>query len=53
MLSFAFRDHYLVAVEWVTDNLISVVWMNRPQNLSIVTHCEQMRHWACHEVSED
>ena len=44
-------EHYVVGVKWVNDNLVSVIWMNRAQNLSVITHCEERRLWACHEVS--
>ncbi len=47
------RDHYVTGVRWVTPTLLSVVWMNREQNLSVVTHCEQQRRWGCHEVREE
>ncbi|XP_076028317.1 dipeptidyl peptidase 10 isoform X2 [Oratosquilla oratoria] len=33
------QDHYFTAVTWVTLSTISVVWMNRAQNTSIITTC--------------
>lgn len=46
---FCFRDHYFTAVSWVSLTEISVVWLNRPQNLSIVTICSSPK-WDCREV---
>nr|XP_045608607.1 dipeptidyl peptidase 4-like [Procambarus clarkii] len=32
-------DHYFTAVTWVDATTVSVVWMNRAQNTSVVTLC--------------
>ncbi|KAK4304092.1 hypothetical protein Pmani_023954 [Petrolisthes manimaculis] len=33
------QDHYFTAVTWVDTQVVSVVWMNRAQNTSVVTSC--------------
>ncbi|XP_069158727.1 venom dipeptidyl peptidase 4 isoform X2 [Procambarus clarkii] len=33
------QDHYFTAVTWVDATTVSVVWMNRAQNTSVVTLC--------------
>lgn len=44
-----YRDHYFTAVSWISLTEICVVWLNRPQNLSIVTICSSPK-WDCREV---
>jgi hypothetical protein len=46
-------DYYITAADWVGDSndFISVTWMNRAQNLSIVTTCHHDQNWTCHGVS--
>ncbi|XP_037959128.1 prolyl endopeptidase FAP [Teleopsis dalmanni] len=34
------EDHYFTSASWVTDTEISVVWLNRPQNISVVSICK-------------
>ncbi|XP_064598023.1 dipeptidyl peptidase 4-like [Liolophura sinensis] len=36
---FADKDHYFTAVSWRDDNYVMVLWLNRPQNYSIITVC--------------
>ncbi|XP_065353378.1 inactive dipeptidyl peptidase 10 isoform X1 [Cloeon dipterum] len=45
-------DFYITAADWVGDSndFITVTWMNRAQNLSVVTTCHQDQNWTCHEV---
>ncbi|CAB3386697.1 Hypothetical predicted protein [Cloeon dipterum] len=45
-------DFYITAAAWVGDSndFITVTWMNRAQNLSVVTTCHQDQNWTCHEV---
>lgn len=44
------REHYFASAAWVSQTEVSVVWMNRAQNLSIVTLCKSPM-WYCQEVS--
>jgi Dipeptidyl peptidase IV (DPP IV) N-terminal region len=46
-------EYYITAADWVGDSndFISVTWMNRAQNLSIVTTCHHDQNWTCHGVS--
>ena len=48
--SFVSSDHYITGVKWVSNKLISVSWMNRAQNVSIISHCREARMWTCTEV---
>lgn len=46
------REHYVTSLSWVHLNQqISVVWMNRAQNLSIISSCSSPK-WICVEVIE-
>jgi Dipeptidyl peptidase IV (DPP IV) N-terminal region len=45
------REHYFASAAWVSQTEVSVVWMNRPQNLSVVTLCKSPM-WYCQEVSK-
>ena len=49
--SFVSSDHYITGVKWVSNKLVSVSWMNRAQNVSIISHCREARMWTCTEVS--
>uniref|UniRef100_A0AAR5PBW8 Venom dipeptidyl peptidase 4 n=2 Tax=Dendroctonus ponderosae TaxID=77166 RepID=A0AAR5PBW8_DENPD len=42
-------DYYFTAVSWISLTEISVVWLNRPQNLSVVTICSSPK-WDCKET---
>lgn len=44
-----YREHYFTSAAWVSQTEVSVVWMNRPQNLSVVTLCKSPM-WYCQEV---
>jgi Dipeptidyl peptidase IV (DPP IV) N-terminal region len=46
----SFREHYFASAAWVSQTEVSVVWMNRAQNLSVVTLCKSPM-WYCQEVS--
>ncbi|XP_034241938.1 venom dipeptidyl peptidase 4 [Thrips palmi] len=49
-LAFGFnRDYYLSAATWLSSTEVSVVWMNRPQNLTIISICKSPT-WACVET---
>ncbi|XP_035703535.1 inactive dipeptidyl peptidase 10 isoform X2 [Folsomia candida] len=43
------RDHYFSAVKWITKELVVVVWMNRRQNVSIISTCQSPR-FQCQEI---
>ncbi|XP_018328752.1 inactive dipeptidyl peptidase 10 isoform X2 [Agrilus planipennis] len=47
----AHSDYYFTAVSWVTLTEICVVWLNRPQNMSIVSICKTPT-WICHETQK-
>ncbi|XP_009892953.1 PREDICTED: dipeptidyl peptidase 4 [Charadrius vociferus] len=43
-------DHYLSVVTWVTDERISLQWLKRIQNFSVLTVCDfssTLGNWAC------
>nr|CAD7408676.1 unnamed protein product [Timema cristinae] len=46
---FCFSDFYFTAVTWVSLTEVCVIWMNRPQNLSLVTVCKSPM-WYCQET---
>lgn len=48
--SFLVRDRYYTNVAWISQTEISVVWLNRQQNLSVVSLCKSPM-WHCQEVS--
>ncbi|KAJ8787018.1 hypothetical protein J1605_023160 [Eschrichtius robustus] len=35
-----FREYYITMVKWVSNTKTVVRWLNRPQNISILTVCE-------------
>uniref|UniRef100_T1JEK3 Venom dipeptidyl peptidase 4 n=1 Tax=Strigamia maritima TaxID=126957 RepID=T1JEK3_STRMM len=41
-------DHYFSTVRWIDNKTVSVVWLNRPQNISIITICTAPL-WYCNE----
>lgn len=47
-----FREYYFTAVSWISLTEVSVVWLNRPQNLSLVSVCKTPM-WHCQEVSNE
>uniref|UniRef100_A0ACB8ELE8 Uncharacterized protein n=1 Tax=Sphaerodactylus townsendi TaxID=933632 RepID=A0ACB8ELE8_9SAUR len=38
--SFQDREYYITMVKWVTQSQLAVRWLNRPQNVSVLTLCE-------------
>ena len=47
---FLFRDHYFTGVSWSPkSDRVAVNWMNRGQNVSIVSECKDPI-WICTEV---
>ncbi|XP_023716434.1 inactive dipeptidyl peptidase 10 [Cryptotermes secundus] len=45
------QEFYLTSAGWVgnDNNHVSAVWMNRPQNISIITSC-RAPNWTCFET---
>ncbi|KAG5683000.1 hypothetical protein PVAND_012312 [Polypedilum vanderplanki] len=43
------REHYFASAAWVSQTEVSIVWMNRAQNLSVVTLCKSPM-WYCQET---
>lgn len=43
-------EYYFTAVSWISLTEVCIVWLNRPQNLSLVTVCKSPM-WHCQEVS--
>ena len=43
-------DYYFTAVSWAKSESVAVIWMNRAQNLSLVTECNPPA-FICKEVS--
>ncbi|XP_071447792.1 prolyl endopeptidase FAP isoform X1 [Hetaerina americana] len=43
------EEHYFAAVAWVTVTEVAVVWLNRPQNISITSVCKSPM-WYCQET---
>lgn len=35
-----YRDHYVTMVKWISKTKTSVRWLNRAQNISILTVCD-------------
>ncbi|XP_044263326.1 inactive dipeptidyl peptidase 10 isoform X1 [Tribolium madens] len=42
-------EYYFTSVSWISLTEISVVWLNRPQNLSLITICTSPK-WDCRET---
>lgn len=40
VLLFCCREYYITMVKWVTNMMLVVNWLNREQNISILTLCE-------------
>ncbi|XP_075706314.1 inactive dipeptidyl peptidase 10-like [Rhinoderma darwinii] len=38
--TFEYREYYINLVLWVTNTQLAVQWLNRPQNLSLLTICD-------------
>lgn len=35
-----FREYYITMVKWATSTKVAVTWLNRAQNVSILTLCD-------------
>jgi hypothetical protein len=44
------RDHYFTAVTWLVHHQVAAIWMNRVQNISVISLC-QGPVWNCDTVS--
>ena len=51
-LSLSSVDHYFTSVTWVNDVTVSITWMNRVQNISLVTKCSPPAY-RCAEVYQE
>ncbi|XP_030383907.1 inactive dipeptidyl peptidase 10 [Scaptodrosophila lebanonensis] len=49
------QDYYLTSAGWVSDNnlQVSVVYMVRSQNYSIIATCAKERNWTCSEIHSE
>lgn len=47
------RDYYLTSAGWISDSncQVSVVYMGRSQNYSVISLCSKEEDWKCLEVS--
>uniref|UniRef100_A0A8C7FN81 Dipeptidyl peptidase like 10 n=1 Tax=Oncorhynchus kisutch TaxID=8019 RepID=A0A8C7FN81_ONCKI len=50
--SLKLREHYVAMVSWISKTKTTVRWMNRAQNVSILTVCETTTGACVKEVSE-
>uniref|UniRef100_A0A8D8RBP9 Inactive dipeptidyl peptidase 10 n=1 Tax=Cacopsylla melanoneura TaxID=428564 RepID=A0A8D8RBP9_9HEMI len=46
------QDYYLTSAQWLTEDnsQISAIWMNRAQNISIISNCQASTQWICNET---
>ncbi|XP_049940274.1 inactive dipeptidyl peptidase 10-like [Schistocerca serialis cubense] len=44
-------DHYLTAATWISNTKVCAVWMNRAQNISLISVCKPPL-WNCEQVHE-
>lgn len=40
IISVSHREHYVTMVRWISKTKTSVRWLNRAQNISILTVCD-------------
>ncbi|KAM4047833.1 inactive dipeptidyl peptidase 10-like isoform 2-T2 [Anomaloglossus baeobatrachus] len=38
--TFEYREYYITLVMWLTNTQLALQWLNRPQNLSLLTMCD-------------
>ncbi|XP_073519855.1 inactive dipeptidyl peptidase 10-like [Phyllobates terribilis] len=38
--TFEYKEYYITQVMWVTNTQLALQWLNRPQNLSVLTICD-------------
>ena len=47
-----FAEHIYTAVTWISEDTLSVIWVNRVQNESSVSSCiEKSDSWECTSVT--
>ena len=47
-----FDEHIYTAVTWISENTLSVIWVNRVQNESSVSSCtEKSENWECISIT--
>lgn len=46
---FVGSEHYFTSAAWISQTEVCIVWLNRPQNVSIVTLCKSPM-WYCQET---
>ncbi|KAH8366872.1 hypothetical protein KR084_009183, partial [Drosophila pseudotakahashii] len=48
------QDYYLTSAGWISDTnrQVSVVYMGRSQNYSVISVCSRVQSWNCSEVNE-
>ncbi|KAG1652987.1 Inactive dipeptidyl peptidase 10 [Nymphon striatum] len=46
------RDHYFTRASWINDDSLSVIWMRRSQNFSVVSTCKDSSRWSCFPTQE-
>ncbi|XP_052857409.1 prolyl endopeptidase FAP-like [Drosophila gunungcola] len=49
------QDYYLTSAGWISDNnrQISVAYMGRSQNYSVISMCSKLRNWNCFEIHSE
>ena len=43
-------DHYITSVTWIDSSTLSISWMNRAQNVTILSKCSEEIDWMCEKV---
>uniref|UniRef100_A0A8C6UBB2 Dipeptidyl peptidase like 10 n=1 Tax=Neogobius melanostomus TaxID=47308 RepID=A0A8C6UBB2_9GOBI len=51
--SLKLREHYVTMVKWISKTKTAVRWLNRPQNISILTVCDTTTGACRHEESSE
>ncbi|XP_070069131.1 uncharacterized protein [Drosophila takahashii] len=49
------QDYYLTSAGWISDTnrQVSVVYMGRSQNYSVISICSKLQNWNCSEVHSE
>nr|XP_042895921.1 prolyl endopeptidase FAP isoform X6 [Parasteatoda tepidariorum] len=40
-------DYYFTGLQWASDTSVSIVWLKRPQNSSMISICDENNAWEC------
>ena len=51
MMDWFVRDHYFTTVSWANDEEVMVSWLNRHQNVSMLSFCQVASNVSCKTVS--